>query len=97
MAEEQEYSLLTTTRYDKALEKLSWNDDGNEPSAFLLLPLHFRRLVSASQDHKWGEAQKALRDYNSFKSVCLKAVEEYKALKDANPTALRVSPDYIFF
>ncbi len=96
MAEEQEFSLLTTTRYDKSLEKLSWNDDGGEPSAFLLLPFHFQRLVNASRDHEWTGTQEALRDYNDFKSVCLKAVEDYEASKDANPVALRVGSTYIF-
>lgn len=52
-----EFQLLSTTRYDLFLKSLQWNNvnDGADPSAFFLLPMHFARLVSASQIHGWAD------------------------------------------
>jgi hypothetical protein len=87
----QDYSLFTTTRYDEGLTKLSWNTDNGEPSPFLLLQYHFQRLVNATQDHEWPEAQAALREYEHFKSVCVKTVEDHKKSNNTEGKALRVS------
>ncbi|KAF5311938.1 hypothetical protein D9619_002580 [Psilocybe cf. subviscida] len=53
-----EFQLLATTRYDPFLKSLQWNNanDGVDPSAFFLLPMHFTRLVSAAQRHGWADS-----------------------------------------
>lgn len=91
MAESQDYNLFTTTRYDEGLAELSWNNDGGEPSSFLLLPYHFQRLANATRDHKWPEAQKTLQTYGDFKSVCIKTIDDYKASNNTEGKAIRVS------
>lgn len=99
-----EFQLLTTTRYDPFLKSLQWNNanDGVDPSAFFLLPMHFARLVSAAQRHGWadsvgnrlsnsdghGHPEEWLK-YDVLKVACMDAVwEQQSALeKEERATA----------
>ncbi|KAF9041849.1 hypothetical protein BDZ89DRAFT_1109763 [Hymenopellis radicata] len=72
-----QFELLTSTRYDRQLEHLSWNKDSFDAykrSPFLVLPYHYERLRKAAEDHRWTEALAAFPSYESFKSAALDAV-----------------------
>ncbi|KDR85755.1 hypothetical protein GALMADRAFT_132410 [Galerina marginata CBS 339.88] len=89
------FQLLTSTRYDPFLSSLSWNDDQDGPSPFFLLPLHFDRLVSASETHNWLYAKSVLR-YTSLKSSCLDAISEQRIRGNTSSTfrlRITVSPE----
>ncbi|KAJ6503264.1 aminotransferase [Mycena vitilis] len=70
------YELLTTTRYDRYLERLSWNNHDGQPSRFLLLPFHLERLRDAAVEHEWPDAQSAL-SYPALHDKCSDAVASY--------------------
>lgn len=85
------YELLTSTRYDEYLLSLSWNNDNDEPSPFLLLQFHFDRLIDACAVHGWADAQTSL-SYASLKSSCQDAVTSYEP-PDTSPKVLKVRRD----
>jgi len=86
------YQLLTTTRYDSYLQRLSWNNDVQGPCSFLLLPYHFDRLKDAAARHAWPEVSASLQ-YDAFKAACVDAVAPRREI--AGPAqAFRVSPFY---
>ncbi|KAJ7651680.1 hypothetical protein DFH06DRAFT_551033 [Mycena polygramma] len=70
------YELLTTTRYDRYLERLSWNNHDGQPSRYLLLPFHLERLRDAAVEHEWPDAQSAL-SYPALHDKCSDAVASY--------------------
>ncbi|KAJ6621137.1 aminotransferase [Mycena sp. CBHHK59/15] len=57
------YELLTTTRWDRFLEKQRWNNNtDDQPSSFLLLHFHLDRLrqaAAAVRLHGWPDAESA--------------------------------------
>ncbi|KAJ7492358.1 aminotransferase [Mycena latifolia] len=72
------YDLLTTTRWDALLERLSWNRNGEHPCRYLLLALHLDRLRDAALAHDWPDAHKAL-DYDTLYAACQAAVASHDA------------------
>lgn len=72
-SENENFELLTTTRYDPYLKSLEWNADDDGPSPFLLLPYHRDRLSVAADEHKWKIAKASLT-YQKLKIVCLEAI-----------------------
>jgi hypothetical protein len=78
------YKLLTTTRYDPALQNFLWNNEKTgEPSPFFLLQYHFDRLLTAAAEHGWRDQQ---HDYNSFKATVSAAIiEKHDAYRVCTP------------
>lgn len=86
------YKLLTTTRYDPALERFAWNnEETGEPSPFFLLQYHFDRLLAAAAEHDWHDQR---HDYNSFKSIVSAAIIEKHAVYRVRSTGLFRSPQF---
>jgi hypothetical protein len=75
-ADNAEYSLLSSTRYDNALLNVAWNTrvNGGIPSRFMLLPYHFDRLVAAVEEHEWVASRQRMA-WVDFATACDKAVE----------------------
>lgn len=69
MCLESSYELITATRFDPLLSTLSWNNDQDGPSCFLLLQYHLDRLLRAVDLHGWDNAKSSLT-YDRLKSVC---------------------------
>jgi 4-amino-4-deoxychorismate lyase len=70
------YDLLTTTRCDKYLERLAWNNHDGQPSRYLLLEFHVDRLRDAAVQHDWPDAQSAV-SYPALNDMCQAAVASY--------------------
>ncbi|KAJ7675343.1 aminotransferase [Mycena rosella] len=70
------FSLLTSTRCDKYLERLRWNNGDGPPSPYLLLAFHLDRLRDAALAHDWPDAHAAL-SYDALHSACEAAVASY--------------------
>ncbi|EDR15200.1 uncharacterized protein LACBIDRAFT_243106 [Laccaria bicolor S238N-H82] len=79
-SENEDFELLTTTRYDPYLKSLEWNADDDGPSPFLLLPYHRDRLSVAADEHKWEIAKSSLM-YQKLKIVCLEAIYQSEESK----------------
>ncbi|KAF7303156.1 hypothetical protein MKEN_01279300 [Mycena kentingensis (nom. inval.)] len=77
--------LLTSTRYDKFLTNLRFNNLNGEPSPYLFLSLHYDRLRDAAAAHSWPDALAALT-FDALLDVCDAAVASY----DGDADALRV-------
>jgi len=93
-SENENFELLTTTRYDPYLKSLEWNADDDGPSPFLLLPYHRDRLSVAADEHKWKIAKASLT-YQKFKIACLEAIyqsEESKLHVSSRRVMLNLSP-----
>ena len=83
------FALLACTRWDPLLTNLKWNNDlNNTPSPFLLLHYHLDRLLVAARLHNWETAAKAL-SYESIRSECLRAVQEYPRDEGEPPAAFK--------
>ncbi len=85
-----QYSLLSTTRYDDALRNVAWNTrvNGGEPSAYMLLPYHFDRLLAAAEDHGWMASRQHM-EYADLVAACNDSVRA--ALAQHGHGHLRVS------
>jgi len=71
------YELLSSTRFDCLLSRLKWNNDRDGPCFFLLLEYHLDRLRDATRQHGWEQAKASLT-YDSLKSSCHTAMENYQ-------------------
>ncbi|KAJ6575393.1 aminotransferase [Mycena capillaripes] len=69
------YELLTSTRCDRYLERLAWNNHDGQPSRFFLLPYHLDRLRDAAQQHEWPDAESL--SYAALHEKCNDAVDSY--------------------
>ena len=89
-ADDVQYSLLSTTRYDDDLRNVAWNTrvNGGKPSSYMLLPYHFDRLMTAARDHGWI-ATKQRTDYADLVAACDDAVNAARPQHDS--AHLRVS------
>lgn len=89
-AEDVQYSLLSTARYDDALRNVAWNTrvNGGDPSAYMLLPYHFDRLLAAAEDHGWMASRQHMQ-YADLVAACNDNVQA--ALTQHGHGPLRVS------
>lgn len=85
------FSLLSSTRYDATLLNVDWNTEvnGGNPSAFLLLPYHFDRLVDAAKQHSWTECLKSF-SLENLSRVCKEAVETASVEHGGSPMKVRL-------
>lgn len=90
---DNEYSLLTSTRYDPFLKSCRWNDDHQGPQPFLLLSHHLDRLISAAEAHSWPNARSTLT-YSHLKNACTEAVQS--AQTEEASTAFKVISSLLF-
>ena len=76
-----QYSLITALRYDPSLQHAQWNSqvNGGSPSAFMLLPYHYDRLLSARRAHGWPDSSLTL---DGFQQECQRAVDDYTRSTD---------------
>jgi 4-amino-4-deoxychorismate lyase len=82
------YELLSSTRYDRLLSTLGWNNDRAGSCRFMLLPYHLDRLRDAAVQHGWTQASRSLT-YNAIKSTCETALADHD--DQDTPTAFKVT------
>ncbi|KAI0094475.1 aminotransferase [Irpex rosettiformis] len=90
-ADNVQYSLLSTTRFDHALKDVAWNTrvNGGQPSPYMLLPYHFDRLTAAAGDHGWI-ASRQRTNYADLVATCDDVVKAARPQYDSTPLRLRI-------
>lgn len=69
------YELLSSTRFDRLLSTLKWNNDQMGPCLFLLLQYHLDRLIDAAEQHGWSQIRGSLT-FDTLKSTCFNALAD---------------------